>query len=130
MSDTNNGAIIDATVTRLTEKAVKQEAAETIPGGPNVAPQGDLVLLKRVPQEKTKGGILVPEIAQEQMMSMIVEVGPGRVTDHGVHIPPRFHAGQYVLVSGHASAYKIDRDHVLVHDKDIIGVWREGPRDS
>lgn len=115
---------------RLDAAIAKDGAAAVIAGGPNIAPTGDFVLVKRVLQEKSDGGIVLPESARDKMMAQVVEVGPGRITEAGVRIEPRVVSGQYVLINGTASAYPIDREHWMIREQEIVGVWRTGPRDS
>ncbi len=52
-------------------------------------PLADRVVIKPAPaEEKTKGGIILPDTAKEKpVVGEVVAVGPGKVTDDGKKIP-------------------------------------------
>ena len=54
-----------------------------------IRPLQDRVIVKRVEEEeKTKGGIIIPDTAKEKPQEgQIIAVGPGKVTDDGKKIP-------------------------------------------
>jgi len=55
---------------------------------PKIRPLSDHVLVSRSSAErKSPGGIVIAEVAQEKATrGVVVAVGPGRVTDHGILI--------------------------------------------
>ena len=55
----------------------------------NIKPLADRVLIEPAAAETTTAsGIIIPDTAQEKPQEgTVIEVGPGRVTDDGKHIP-------------------------------------------
>src|SRR5437879_11880895 len=62
-------------------------------------PLGDRVVVRRVKEEeKTAGGIIIPETAQEKPQEgEIIAVGPGALDDNGKRVPPEVKPGDFVL---------------------------------
>ncbi|WP_017324775.1 co-chaperone GroES [Synechococcus sp. PCC 7336] len=89
-------------------------------------PLGDRVLLKVAPQEeKTAGGILLPDAAKEKpQVGEVVAVGPGSFNDKGDRVPPEVAVGSKVLYSKYAGTeLKLaDTEHILLAAKDILAV--------
>src|SRR3989449_11570091 len=69
-----------------------------------VKPLHDRVLVKRVdPEEKVKGGIIIPDTAKEKPLEgKVVAVGAGRVDGKGKRIPLEVKAGGRGLIGKHA----------------------------
>ena len=63
-------------------------------------PLGDRVLVKRVEEEeKTKGGIIIPDTAKEKPQEgEVVAVGPGARDEDGDYIKPELNVGDRILV--------------------------------
>jgi chaperonin GroES len=91
-----------------------------------IRPLQDRLILKRVEEEeKTKGGIIIPDSAKEKPQEgKITAVGPGKVTDDGKKIPMDVKKGDRVLFSKYAGTeIKIDgEDHLIMREDDILGV--------
>ncbi|OLD63669.1 MAG: co-chaperone GroES [Acidobacteria bacterium 13_1_40CM_2_68_5] len=91
-----------------------------------VKPLHDRVLVKRVdPEEKVKGGIIIPDTAKEKPLEgKVVAVGAGRLDDNGKRIPLEVKAGDRVLIGKYAGTeIKIDEiEHVIVREEEILGV--------
>jgi len=91
-----------------------------------IRPLQDRLILKRVEEEeKTKGGIIIPDSAKEKPQEgEIIAVGPGKVTDDGKKIPMDVKKGDRVLFSKYAGTeIKIDgEDHLIMREDDILGV--------
>ena len=92
----------------------------------NFRPLQDRVLIRRIEQEeRTKGGILIPDTAQEKPMEgEVIAAGPGTRGDDGKLHPLDVKIGDGVL-SGEWSAteIKIDgEDLVVMKESDIMGV--------
>ena len=91
-----------------------------------VKPLNDRVLIKRVdPEEKAKGGIIIPDTAKEKPLEgKVVAVGAGRLDDNGKRIPLEVKAGDRVLIGKYAGTeIKIDEiEHVIVREEEILGV--------
>jgi len=91
-----------------------------------IRPLQDRLILKRVEEEeKTKGGIIIPDSAKEKPQEgKVTAVGPGKVTDDGKKIPMEVKAGDRVLFSKYAGTeIKIDgEDHLIMREDDILGI--------
>lgn len=95
-----------------------------------VRPLGDRVIVKRDKgDEKTAGGLYIPEAAQEQMCrGEVIAVGPGRVTSQGVRVEPSVKRGDRVLFSRYAGqerGQRFDRsesDQIILREDDILAV--------
>ena len=89
-------------------------------------PLHDRVVVKRVDEDtKTKGGIIIPETAQEKpMQGKIIAVGPGGRDESGKLIPIDVKVGDYVLFGKWSGTeVKIDGDELLImKESDIMGV--------
>jgi chaperonin GroES len=96
-------------------------------------PLHDRVLLRRVEQdEKTAGGIIIPDSAQEKPMEgEIVAVGSGARDEAGKLVPLDVKEGDRVLFSKWAGTeVRIDGEDLLVmKESDIMGVI-EGQKKS
>jgi chaperonin GroES len=92
----------------------------------NFRPLQDRVLVRRIEQEeKTKGGILIPDTAQEKPMEgEIIAAGPGARGDDGKLHPLDVKVGDRVLFGKWSGTeIKIDgEDLVVMKESDIMGV--------
>lgn len=92
----------------------------------NFRPLHDRVLVRRLDsEEKTAGGIIIPDSAQEKPMEgEIVAVGTGARTEDGKVIPMDVKAGDRVLFGKWSGTeVKIDSEELLVmKESDIMGV--------
>ncbi len=82
--------------------------------------------MKRIPEEeKTKGGIIVPDTAKEKPLEgLVVAVGNGKVLENGKVRPLDFKPGDRVLFVKYAgSEVKIDgEEHLMLREDDVFGV--------
>lgn len=89
-------------------------------------PLHDRVLIKRVEQEeKTSGGIIIPDTAKEKPMEAeVVAVGPGAKSENGKVQPLDVKAGDRVLIGKWAGTeIKLEgEDYVIVKESDIMGI--------
>ena len=89
-------------------------------------PLGDRVLVKRVEEEeKTKGGIIIPDTAKEKPQEgEVVSVGPGALDDNGKRVVPEVKTGDFVLFGKWSGTeVKIDGEELLImKESDIMGV--------
>ncbi len=87
---------------------------------------GDRVVVRRVKEEqKSAGGIIIPETAQEKPQEgEIVSVGPGALDDAGKRVAPEVKAGQRVLFGKWSGTeVKIDgEDLIIMKESDIMGI--------
>ena len=85
-----------------------------------VKPLNDRVLVLRVDQEeKTAGGIIIPDTAKEKPQEgKVVAVGPGKLSDKGERIPLDLKENDRVLFGKYAgSDIKIDGLNTLFCEK-------------
>ena len=91
-----------------------------------IRPLQDRIIVKRLEsEEKTKGGIIIPDSAQEKPMEgKVIEVGKGKLNDDGKRIAPDVKSGDIVLFSKYAGTeVKIDsEEHLIMREDDILGV--------
>ena len=91
-----------------------------------VKPLNDRVLVVRVEEEqKTKGGIIIPDTAKEKPMEgKVVAVGSGKRDESGKRVPLDIRAGDRVLFSKYAGTeIKIEGvEHLFMREDDILGV--------
>ena len=89
-------------------------------------PLHDRVVVKRVAEEeKTKGGIIIPDTAKEKpSQGEVVAVGPGGRDEAGKLIPIDLKVGDRVLFGKWSGTeVKIDNDELLImKESDIMGV--------
>ena len=92
-------------------------------------PLHDRVVVKRIDEEqKTKGGIIIPDTAKEKpMQGEILAVGPGARNDKGDLIPLGVEVGDRVLFGKWSGTeVKLDGDELLImKESDIMGVLDE-----
>lgn len=91
-----------------------------------IKPLGDRVVIKPSPaEEKTKGGIILPDTAKEKpVVGEIVAVGPGRKADDGKVIPLDVKVGDKVLY-GKYSGTEVTLDgeeYLIMRESDIFAV--------
>ncbi len=91
-----------------------------------IRPLGDRILLKRVEEEeKSKGGIIIPETAKEKPQEgRVIAVGKGKVLEDGKVVPLEVKAGDRVLFGKYAGTeVKIEgEEHLIVREDDILGI--------
>ena len=91
-----------------------------------IRPLQDRILVKRLAsEEKTAGGIIIPDNAKEKPMEgEVVAIGNGKRLDDGSLLKPDLKVGDTILFSKYAgSEVKIDGDeHLVMREDDILGV--------
>ncbi|MDH4264903.1 MAG: co-chaperone GroES [Deltaproteobacteria bacterium] len=91
-----------------------------------IRPLQDRVIVKRVEEEdKTKGGIIIPDSAKEKPMEgKVIAVGKGKVLEDGKIHPLDVKAGDRVLFGKYSGTeVKIDgEEHLIMREDDILGV--------
>lgn len=86
-------------------------------------PLGDRILVKRLEgQEKTAGGIYIPEAAKEKaQIAQVIAVGPGKTDKAGALITPAVKVGDKVYVAKYAGT-EIAHDQVVIREEEILGI--------
>ncbi|MBN2497265.1 MAG: co-chaperone GroES [Deltaproteobacteria bacterium] len=91
-----------------------------------IRPLHDKVVVKRIAaEEKTKGGIIIPETAKEKPIEAeVVAVGPGKRTEDGKRIEPMVKKGDRVLFSKWSGTeVTLDgEEHLIMSEDDILAV--------
>jgi chaperonin GroES len=91
-----------------------------------IRPLQDRIIVKRVAEEeKTKGGIIIPDTAKEKPLEgKVIAVGNGRVLEDGKVRPLDVKAGDRVLFGKYAGTeVKIDgEEHVILKEDDVVGI--------
>lgn len=91
----------------------------------SIKPLGNRVLIKRSKAQTTKGGILLPDSAQEKPKEgVVVAVGPGKIDEKGNKETLEVKVGDRVLFGAYAGTeVKGDGDEMLIlSEEDILGV--------
>ena len=88
-----------------------------------IKPLGDRVLLKRVEEEeKTAGGLIIPDAAKEKAQTgKVVAVGHGKRDTAGSFIPLSVKVGDTVYFGKYAGTEAGD-DYLIVKEDEILGV--------
>ena len=91
-----------------------------------IRPLQDRVIVKRVEEdEKTKGGIIIPDTAKEKPMEgKVIAVGKGKLMEDGKIHALDVKAGDRVLFGKYSGTeVKIDgEEHLIMKEDDILGV--------
>jgi chaperonin GroES len=89
-------------------------------------PLGDRVVVRRLAEDqKTPGGIIIPDTVQEKPQEgEVIAVGPGAFDEHGKRIVPEVKAGDFVLFGKWSgNEVKVDGAELLImKEADIMGV--------
>ncbi|HKH80121.1 MAG TPA: co-chaperone GroES [Methylovirgula sp.] len=92
----------------------------------NFRPLHDRVVVKRLEgEEKTKGGIIIPDTVKEKPQEgQIIAVGPGARDETGKLVPLDVKAGDRILFGKWSGTeVKIDgQDLLIMKESDILGV--------
>jgi chaperonin GroES len=91
-----------------------------------VRPMQDRVVVKRIPEEeKSKGGIIIPDSAKEKPgEGEVIAVGAGKFNDKGVLRALDVKKGDRIMFGKYSgNEIKIDGvDHVILREDEILGV--------
>jgi len=91
-----------------------------------VRPLQDRILVRRVAEEeKTKGGIIIPDAAKEKPAEgEVIAVGNGKVDEKGKVRPLAVKKGDRILFGKYSgNEIKIDGvDHLILREDDVLGV--------
>lgn len=92
----------------------------------SISPLSDRVLVVRIgEEEKTAGGIIIPDTAKEKPQEgKVVAVGPGKLDDSGKRVPLDVKKNDRVLFGKYAGTdIKIDGvEHLIMREDDILGI--------
>ena len=92
----------------------------------NIRPLQDRVIVKRIAEEeKTAGGIIIPDSAKEKPQEgEVVAVGKGKANDDGKVTPLDVKVKDRVLFGKYAgSEITLDgEEHIIMREDDILGI--------
>ena len=93
---------------------------------PAIRPLGEKVLLKRLEaEERTKGGIVLPDAAKEKpQKGIVLAVGDGRLTKDGTRVAFQVAKGDKVLFSSYAGTeIKVEgEEYMLMDESEILAI--------
>jgi chaperonin GroES len=91
-----------------------------------IRPLQDRVIVKRIEEEeKSKGGIIIPDTAKEKPQEgKVVAVGKGKMNEDGKIIPLDVKVNDRVLFGKYSgSEINIDgEEHLIMREEDILGI--------
>lgn len=95
-----------------------------------ITPLKNRVLVKRSKAETTKGGIILPETAQEKPKEgEVVAVGEGSRDEEGRLHPMSLRIGDRILFSSYAGSEvknsETDEEYLILAEEDILGVFNQ-----
>ena len=91
-----------------------------------IRPLQDRILVKRIDEEdKTKGGIIIPDTAKEKPQEgKVIAVGNGKIGDDGKVQPLDVKKGDKLLFSKYAGTeVNVDgEEHLIIREDDVLGI--------
>ena len=91
-----------------------------------IRPLQDRVIVERIEEEeKTKGGIIIPDTAKEKPQEgKVVAVGKGKVNEDGKVVPLTVKAGERILFAKYSGTeVKLNgNEYLIMREDDILGV--------
>lgn len=98
----------------------------------NIKPLGNRILIQRAKAQTTKGGILLPDTAQEKPKEGIVmATGPGKLDENGKREPLNVKVGDRVLFSSYAGTEiknidlkekDAEAEYLILAEDDVLGI--------
>ena len=89
-------------------------------------PIGDKIIVEVLKaQEKSKGGIILPDTAKEKPQEgAVIAVGTGKVLPNGKTVPPDVKPGDKILFGKYSgNEVKVDgREYLIINQDDILAV--------
>ena len=120
-------AKLGSPTTGLTPQSIGGKAKMAV----NLTPLHDRVLVRRIAeQEKTAGGIIIPDTAKEKPMEgEVTAVGPGARDETGKLVPLDVKAGDRILFGKWSGTeVKLDNEELLImKESDIMGIIEGQP---
>jgi len=92
-----------------------------------IKPLGNRVLIKRSKPQASKGGILLPDTAQEKPKEgVVIAVGPGKIDDQGNQERMQLNVGDRILFSSYSGtevkSQDEDGEYMILSEDDVLGV--------
>lgn len=110
----------------LTDRRDNQEVARKEEKDMQIRPLGDRILVKPLEaEEKTKGGIILPDTAKEKPQEgKVVAVGKGRILEDGKVVPLEVKVGDKILYGKYSGTeVKLNgEDHLIIREEDVLAI--------
>jgi len=94
-----------------------------------VKPLQDRILVKRIEEEeKTKGGIIIPDAAKEKPQEgKVVAVGDGKTLESGKKAPLTVKPGDKILFGKYSGTeIKVDgEEHLILREDDVLAIFED-----
>ncbi len=94
-----------------------------------ITPTYDQIIIEKDdPEEKSSGGIHIPENRRKQQATAtVVAVGPGRVTESGTVAPPCVKPGDKIVIRAIAGITYVlgSESFIFIRDDEIVGIINE-----
>src|SRR5512136_1291975 len=94
-----------------------------------IKPLQDRIVIKRIEEEeKTKGGIIIPDSAKEKPQEgRVVAVGDGKTLDSGQKAPLTVKPGDKILFGKYSGTeIKIDgEEHLIMREDDVLAIVQD-----
>ena len=91
-----------------------------------VRPLKDRIIVKRLEEEeKTKGGIIIPDSAKEKPIEgKVIAVGDGKINKDGKKIPLEIKKGDRVLFAKYGGTeIKMEgEEHLMMKEEDVLAI--------
>ncbi len=90
-----------------------------------IRPLGNRLLVQRSKAQTSKGGILLPDSAQERPREgQVIAVGPGKTSENGQLEPIAVKVGDRVLFGSYAGTEvkQNDEEYLILSEEDILGI--------
>ncbi len=91
-----------------------------------IKPLHDRIIVKRLEEEeKTKGGIIIPDTAKEKPIEgKVIAVGDGKIKEDGTKIPMEVKKGDRILFAKYAGTeVKIEgEEHLMMKEDDVLAI--------
>ena len=91
-----------------------------------IRPLRDRIIVKRLEEEeKTKGGIIIPDTAKEKPIEgKVIAVGDGKIKEDGTKIPMEVKKGDRILFAKYAGTeVKIEgEEHLMMKEDDVLAI--------
>ena len=112
-------------------------SADSVPTTPSnerehlmkIRPLSDRLVVKRTQEEeKTKGGIIIPDTAKEKPLEgVVVAVGNGTILKNGKVVPLDVKAGDRVLFGKYSGTeIKIDgEEYLIMREEEVLGIVKK-----
>lgn len=95
----------------------------------NIKPLGNRVLIRRAEAHVSKGGILLPESAQEKpQLGEVIAVGEGKLNEKGKIEPMLLKKGDRVLFasfSGNQIEHQAEGEYLILSQDDVLAIVQQ-----